>query len=425
MHHDPSTAPRARGTHHALILGGGELGQELAIAAQRLGLHVSVAAHYEASPASRFAHDVHILDISCESELLALISTIRPDLIIPEIEAISLEALLHAEEHFGVQVVPSARAVAICMDRKKLRLLASSTLSFPTSVTHFVRDEDSILNLLAASSKDHFLKPLHSSSGRGQSHLPARATPTQVHLAVRGARGDARRPARTTPDALERPQLEEMLLEERIDFMEEVTLLTILTAEGEVFFCDPIAHTQHQGDYRLSWQPVQHHPALDARWETILEQMQEMASRLVRELGGAGLFGVEFFLTARGEVYFSEASPRPHDTGFVTQCTQDRDEFELHLLAALGLLTSAPRRLSPGASAALTSNLNSEKPAPHFATSDPLRQSGVSLRLFQKPTAHVGRRMGVALASAPDVEQAKARVLAVQSSFQIIDRSKD
>lgn len=420
MHYpsSPVSSP-PHSARHVLILGGGELGQELAVAAQRLGLRVSVAAHYEGSPASRFAHDTHLLDMTHEQSLLGLITELRPDLIVPEIEAISLEALQRAEDMLDVQIVPSARAVAICMDREKLRELAIKTLSLPTAITHIVSDEEAILEILEKSQKDHFLKPLHSSSGHGQSHLSARATPAQVHHAVCSARGNARRPSGQRDEDGTSPR-EAFLLEEKIDFTQEITLLTILTHGREVLFCEPIAHVQRDGDYRLSWQPMPSPSHLIERWPTLLARMQEMATRLVLELGGAGIFGVEFFLAHDREIYFSEASPRPHDTGFVTQCTQDRDEFELHLLAALGMLDCAPRLLSPGASAALTSNLDSEKPAHRFGDVSTLRQSGVSLRLFQKPAAHVGRRMGIVLASAPEIEQAKAHVLAVQSCFEVI-----
>lgn len=390
----PSDAPVAP-CQKLLILGGGELGRELVICARRLGVHVTVAARYAHSPGAQLADDYHVLNMTQHEALTDLIAHVQPDLIIPEIEAIDIDALIDAEAR-GVQVVPSARAVAVCMNRRELRTLAADQLGLLTSRYAFAYSADELFEFARTFGSVCHVKPLQSSSGKGQSTLPIKPTRMDAALAWKEAHAHAHHAH------------DHVMIEAHVHFEQEITLLTIATSKG-VFFCDPIGHTQHQGDYVCSWQPAQVS-------STQLDTMQCMARELVEELGGLGLFGVEFFISA-GQVYFSEASPRPHDTGFVTLATQDVDEFAAHLLAATRRLNRAPHRHTIGASGALLARAHHIHPT--YVLPRHMHLDEVEVHIFGKPEAHPGRRMGVILTRADSIEAAQSRIRTTQQAIEI------
>ena len=297
-----------------LLLGSGELGKEFTISAQRYGLTVIAADKYKDAPAMQVADHAEVIDMLSGDELQRVVKKYDVDIIVPEIEAIRTEKLFEFEKE-GIQVVPSAKAVNYTMDRKAIRDLAATELGLKTAAFAYAKSEDELRIAAEKIGLPAVVKPLMSSSGKGQSVLKSIEDVAKVwQYAIEGSRGDK----------------QEVIIEEFIDFESEITLLTVSQKEGETMFCPPIGHRQERGDYQESWQEADVNPAL-------LKQAQDMAAKVCKALGGAGLWGVEFFL-GKDEVYFSELSPRPHDTGMVTLSgSQNFNEFELHLRAVLGL----------------------------------------------------------------------------------------
>lgn len=357
-----------------LLLGSGELGKEFVIAAKRAGVYVVACDRYNDAPAMQVADEREVFSMLDGDALDAVVRKHRPDIIVPEIEAIRTERLFAFEEQ-GIQVVPSARAVNYTMNRKAIRDLASKELGLRTAKYFYAK---TFAEMQEASREIGFpcvVKPLMSSSGHGQSTV---TRPEDLEKAfndaMEGSRGDVK----------------EVIIEEFIHFESEFTLLTVTQKDGPTLFCPPIGHVQKGGDYRESWQPY-------AISEEGLKQAQMMAEKVTAALTGAGIWGVEFFLTKKGEVIFSELSPRPHDTGMVTLGhTTNLSEFELHLRAVLGLPIAGIHLEHAGASAVVLSPVESDKPL-EYNLVDALKEDRTRIRIFGKPEAHVGRRMGVVL----------------------------
>nr|WP_034336921.1 formate-dependent phosphoribosylglycinamide formyltransferase [Herbaspirillum sp. B39] len=371
-----------------MLLGSGELGKEVIIALQRLGVEVIAVDRYENAPGQQVAHRAHVINMTDGAALAALIEQEQPDLIVPEIEAIATETLVKLEEAGRARVIPTARAAWLTMNREGIRRLAGETLGLATSPYRFA---DSLDELKAAIDQIGFpcvIKPVMSSSGKGQSKIDG---PHEIeaawNYAAAGGRVDAGR----------------VIVEGFIDFDYEITLLTVrsLNENGDTItsFCDPIGHVQVKGDYVESWQP---HPMPSAA----LEKARDIARKVTENLGGLGLFGVELFV--KGDmVWFSEVSPRPHDTGMVTMVSQVQSEFELHAKAILGLPVNTALR-SPGASAVIYGQHDARGIA-FDGVAEALRIPGADIRLFGKPESFARRRMGVALASGDSVETARIR----------------
>lgn len=357
-----------------LLLGSGELGKEFVIAAKRAGVYVVACDRYNDAPAMQVADEREVFSMLDGDALDAVVKKHQPDIIVPEIEAIRTERLFAFEEQ-GIQVVPSARAVNYTMNRKAIRDLASKELGLRTAKYFYAK---TFAEMQEASREIGFpcvVKPLMSSSGHGQSTV---TRPEDLEKAfndaMEGSRGDVK----------------EVIIEEFIHFDSEFTLLTVTQKDGPTLFCPPIGHVQKGGDYRESWQPY----AISAEG---LKQAQMMAEKVTAALTGAGIWGVEFFLTKEGEVIFSELSPRPHDTGMVTLGhTTNLSEFELHLRAVLGLPIAGIHLEHAGASAVVLSPVESDKPL-EYNLVDALKEDHTRIRIFGKPEAHVGRRMGVVL----------------------------
>lgn len=357
-----------------LLLGSGELGKELVIAAKRAGLYVIACDHYDNAPAMQVADEREVINMLNGDELAKVVTKHKPDIIIPEIEAIRTEKLFEFEKA-GIQVVPSARAVNYTMNRRAIRDLASKELGLRTARYHYAKTFDEFKRAADDIGFPCVVKPLMSSSGHGQSYVHNDDELRQAFTdAMEGARGDVK----------------EVIIEEFIDFDSEFTLLTVTQENGPTLFCPPIGHIQKGGDYRESWQPY-------AISEHALQQAQHMAAEVTAALTGYGIWGVEFFLSKQGEVIFSELSPRPHDTGMVTLGhTTNLSEFELHLRAVMGWPIPAIHLEHCGASAVILSPVESDKPL-DYNMNDALSEDRTRLRIFNKPTAHVGRRMGVTL----------------------------
>ncbi|MCD7100347.1 formate-dependent phosphoribosylglycinamide formyltransferase [Stenotrophomonas sp. MMGLT7] len=364
-----------------LLLGSGELGKEVAIELQRFGVEVIAADRYADAPAMQVAHRSHVLDMLDPVALRALIERERPHLVVPEIEAIHTETLVELERE-GLAVIPTARAARLTMDREGIRRLAAETLELPTSPYRFVDTEAEYHAAVAAIGLPCVVKPVMSSSGKGQSTLREAAdiAPAWAYAQTGGRAGAGR-----------------CIVEGFIDFDYEITLLTVRHAGG-TSFCDPIGHWQKDGDYRESWQP-QPMSAL------ALERAQAIARAITDDLGGRGLFGVELFVKG-DEVWFSEVSPRPHDTGLVTLVSQELSEFALHARAILGLPIPTIRHLGPSASCALLARGDG---VPFFSGVEAALQApDTALRLFGKPEVHGQRRVGVTLARGESVDAARA-----------------
>ena len=372
-----------------MLLGSGELGKEVLIALQRLGVETIAVDRYENAPGQQVAHHARTITMSDPAQLKALIEQERPHLVVPEIEAIATPMLEELEAAGVVRVIPTARAARLTMDREGIRRLAAETLGLPTSPYVFC---DSLAELQAAIDErigyPCIVKPVMSSSGKGQSKIsgPADVKNAWDHAMAGGRVSHGR-----------------VIAEGFIDFDYEITQLTVraLGADGQVqtHFCEPIGHVQVSGDYVESWQPHPMHPEA-------LDQSRRIAQAVTDNLGGQGLFGVELFVKGSA-VWFSEVSPRPHDTGMVTLCTQWQNEFELHARAILGLPVNTALK-SPGASAVIYGGLN----ATGIAFDDvekALQVPQTDLRLFGKPESFDKRRMGVALAFDADVELARER----------------
>ncbi|WP_338416755.1 formate-dependent phosphoribosylglycinamide formyltransferase [uncultured Sphaerotilus sp.] len=386
---------QALGTPHSpnatrvMLLGSGELGKEVLIALQRLGVETIAVDRYENAPGQQVAHHARTIAMSDPAALRALIEAERPDFVVPEIEAIATQTLEALEAEGVVRVIPTARAARLTMDREGIRRLAAETLGLPTSPYQFC---DSLAELQAAIDAGIgypcVVKPVMSSSGKGQSKIdgPADVAKAWDHAMAGGRVSHGR-----------------VIVEGFIDFDYEITLLTVraLGADGQVetHFCDPIGHVQVSGDYVESWQPHPMHPAA-------LEESRRIAKAVTDNLGGQGLFGVELFVKG-AQVWFSEVSPRPHDTGMVTMITQWQNEFELHARAILGLPVSTALK-SPGASAVIYGGIDAAGIV-FDGVDEALRVPNSEIRLFGKPESFVKRRMGVALVHDADVETARVQ----------------
>jgi phosphoribosylglycinamide formyltransferase 2 len=384
---------RTPSSRKLLLLGSGELGKEVAIEAQRYGIEVIAADRYAGAPAMQVAHRSHVLDMLDPILLRQLIEAEKPDWIVPEIEAIHTPTLLDLECE-GFTVIPTARAARLTMDREGIRRLASEELQLATSRYFFVDTFDEYVKAAQELGFPCVVKPVMSSSGKGQSVIrSAEDLPQTWAYAQTGGRTGAGR----------------VIVEAFIPFEYEITLLTVRSVSG-TSFCAPIGHLQIDGDYRESWQP-------QAMSALALERSQAMALAITNALGGRGLFGVELFI--RGDdVWFSEVSPRPHDTGLVTMMSQDLSEFALHVRAILGL--PIPQILQRGPTASLALLADGQSQAPKLAGAPAaLAEPGIELRWFGKPSVNGKRRLGVVLADGGDVDQARARARAAAAKLTI------
>lgn len=376
-----------------MLLGSGELGKEVAIEAQRLGIEVIAVDRYAGAPAMQVAHRSHVIDMLDAPAVRRLVEDEKPDYIVPEIEAIATPELrkLEAEGH---TVIPTARAARLTMDREGIRRLAAEELELRVSPYRFADDEEGYYRALGELGLPCVVKPVMSSSGKGQSIVRAdNEAEAAWRYAQEGGRSGKGR----------------VIVEGFVDFDYEITLLTVRHVGG-TSFCEPIGHRQESGDYRESWQP---HPMS----EKALARARDMARRLIDNLGGHGVFGVEFFVKG-ADVWFSEVSPRPHDTGLVTLVSQDLSEFALHVRAVLGLPVPAIRQFGPAASCALL--VEGESRSVSFSGIDAaLARPDTALRLFGKPEVRGRRRMGVGLARADSISRARTHAREVVEAIRV------
>jgi phosphoribosylglycinamide formyltransferase 2 len=386
--------PLVEGATRLLLLGSGELGKEVAIEAQRLGVEVIAADRYPNAPAMQVAHRSHVIDMLDRRALRTLVETERPSLVVPEIEAIATQELLELEAE-GWRVIPTARAARLTMDREGIRRLAAEELGLPTSPFRFADDRAEYEAAVRAVGLPCVVKPVMSSSGKGQSTVRTEGDIESAwQYSQRGGRTGAGR----------------VIVEGFVAFDYEITLLTVRHAGG-TNFCAPIGHLQVDGDYRESWQPQPMSDAAQLHAERI-------AAAVTDGLGGHGIFGVELFV--RGdEVLFSEVSPRPHDTGLVTLISQDLSEFALHLRAILGLPVPVIRQGGPSASCALLGVGDSAR-IRYEGLDAALAAPDTDLRLFGKPEVHGTRRLGVALARGASLEEARAKARRVAAAVRIV-----
>lgn len=380
--------PLSDSATRVMLLGSGELGREVIIALQRLGIETIAVDRYPDAPGHQVAHRAHVIDMTDGEALRTLIELEKPDLIVPEIEAIATDMLALIEGEGLARVIPTARATRLTMNREGIRRLAAETLGLPTSPYCFADSLDEMRAAVAQIGYPCIIKPVMSSSGKGQSKVDS---PDEVDAAWEYAASGGR------------VNQGRVIVEGLVRFDYEITLLTVraLSASGsiETHYCDPIGHVQVHGDYVESWQP-QRMSAL------ALQRAQDIAGKVTGDLGGLGLFGVELFVKG-DEVWFSEVSPRPHDTGMVTMCSQVQNEFELHARAILGLPVDVTLR-SPGASAVIYGQMD-EKGIAFAGVAEALRVPGSDIRLFGKPESFLRRRMGVALATGCDTDEARRR----------------
>ena len=377
-----------------MLLGAGELGKEIAIEAQRLGVEVIAVDRYANAPAMQVAHKNHVISMTDRSSLRKVIRMEKPNIIVPEIEAIATDVLVESEAQ-GIKVIPTARATQLTMDREGIRKLAAEELGLKTSFYRFASSFEEFKNAIEDVGIPCVIKPSMSSSGHGQSVLhDIGQISTAWDFALSGARGDEKR----------------VIIEQFLEFDYEITLLT-LRHSGEITFCAPIGHLQLDGDFRESWQP-QPMP------ENVLMEAQRIAKKITDGLGGSGIFGVELFVKG-SDVYFSEVSPRPHDTGMVTLISQDLSEFALHVRAILGLPIPSVQQLGPAASCALIVKGSSSN-VTFSGVDSALSQPGTTIRLFGKPSVEGHRRMGVALALGDDIENARLKARRSAESISAI-----
>ncbi|MDH6062191.1 formate-dependent phosphoribosylglycinamide formyltransferase [Chrysosporum bergii ANA360D] len=378
-----------------MLLGSGELGKEFVIAAQRLGNYVIAVDRYANAPAMQVADVSEVISMLSAEQLEAIVNRHKPDFIIPEIEAIRTEKLLEFEQR-GITVIPTAAATNYTMNRDRIRELAHQELGIRTAKYAYAY---TLQELTAASEHVGFpnvVKPVMSSSGKGQSVVQHQGEVESAwNYAIANSRGDTQR----------------VIVEEFINFEIEITLLTVKQWNAPTIFCSPIGHRQERGDYQESWQPA------DIGEEKI-SQAQAIAKQITDALGGAGIFGVEFFIT-KDEVIFSELSPRPHDTGMVTLISQNLNEFELHLRAILGLPIANIKQLGCAASAVILAAKTSDIVA-FTGVAEALSVPDVDIKLFGKPTAHPYRRMGVALAKGDSIVEARERAKRAASQVQMV-----
>jgi len=384
-----------------MLLGAGELGKEVIIALQRLGVETIAVDRYSNAPGQQVAHRAHSIDMSDTATLQALIEQEQPDLVVPEIEAIATEALAEIEAGGLTTVIPTARATQLTMNREGIRRLAAEELSLPTSAYTFANDLDELQTAANHIGYPCIIKPVMSSSGKGQSTAHSAAdVQTGWDRAMQGGRINKQR----------------VIVEGMIDFDYEITLLTVraIGRSGaiETFFCEPVGHRQQQGDYVESWQP-------QTMSKTVINKSQAIAETITSNLGGLGLFGVELFIKDN-DVYFSEVSPRPHDTGMVTMTTQYQNEFELHARAILGLPVDTCLR-NAGASAVIYGQHDAKGIA--FKNIDKAMDvPQTDIRLFGKPEAFMKRRMGVALAYGDDTDDCRERAKQAAGLVQPVRR---
>ena len=368
LSHMQFSAPLKSNSKRIMLLGSGELGKEVIIEAQRLGLETIAVDRYENAPAHHVAHRSYVVNMQDKDAILEIIRREKPDYILPEIEAISIDALFEAEKE-GFNVIPNADAVNKTMNRKNIRRFAAEELGLKTGPYEFVRSLRGMKESIERLGFPCVIKPVMSSSGHGQSVVRSKEDIENSWEIAKEARGDA----------------SELIVEAFVDFDYEITMLTARNGK-ETVYCEPIGHEQRDGDYVFSWQPMQ-------MSRLAKERAQKMAKTITDGLGGQGLFGVELFVKG-DEVYFSEVSPRPHDTGMVTLITQSQSEFALHLRAVLGLPLGFVF-YGDGASAAFKSETHSY--APVVDVDDSLFTDNSFVRVFSKPEAHVGRRLAVVL----------------------------
>jgi phosphoribosylglycinamide formyltransferase 2 len=381
------------GATRVLLCGCGELGKEVVIELQRLGIEVIAVDRYDNAPAMQVAHRSHTINMLDGTALRAVIEQEKPDLIVPEIEALATDTLLQLEQE-GFTVVPTARAARLTMDREGIRRLAAEELELPTSAYRFADTQDEYRDAIAAIGMPCVIKPVMSSSGKGQS-LVRSATDIDAawHYAQQGGRAGKGR----------------VIIEGFVDFDYEITLLTVNAVDG-IHFCAPIGHRQEDGDYRESWQPQAMSPLA-------LDRAQQLARRLVENLAGWGIYGVELFIKG-DNVFFSEVSPRPHDTGLVTLISQDLSEFALHVRAILGLPIGHISQQGPSASAVILGHGRSDS-LRFDGIADALGIPGTQLRLFAKPVIDGQRRLGVALARADSIDNAVTAALSAATKVKI------
>ncbi|PKH56669.1 phosphoribosylglycinamide formyltransferase 2 [Shewanella sp. Choline-02u-19] len=382
------------GAKRAMLLGSGELGKEVAIELQRFGIEVIAVDRYANAPAMQIAHRSHVINMLDAAALEQVISLEKPDLVIPELEAIATQALVELEAK-GVNIIPTAKATQLTMDREGIRRLAAETLAIPTSPYFFCDTQTQFKQAITAIGLPCVVKPVMSSSGKGQSVI---RTESQIdaawHYAQEGGRAGGG----------------QVIVEGFIAFDYEVTLLTISAING-IHFCDAIGHRQEEGDYRESWQP-------QIMSDVVRAKAHDIGEKVVQALGGYGLFGVELFIKG-DEVYFSEVSPRPHDTGMVTMISQDLSEFALHVRAILGLPISNIVQHGPSASAVILAKGHSNN-IQFSGIAEALVEPDTQVRLFGKPEIDGSRRLGVALARDTTIERAVDKALASANKVKVI-----
>ncbi|GLS82392.1 formate-dependent phosphoribosylglycinamide formyltransferase [Paraferrimonas haliotis] len=386
--------PLSSSAQKAMLLGSGELGKEVAIELQRYGIEVIAVDRYPNAPAMQVAHRSHCIDMLNGDALEAIIKQEQPDYVIPEIEAIATDKLVEMEAS-GLKVVPTAKATQLTMNREGIRRLAGETLKLPTSPYAFVDTLEDLKKAIETIGFPCVIKPVMSSSGKGQSVLK---TPDDIDSAWQYAQEGGRAGGGR------------VIIEGFVDFDYEITLLTVSAVDG-IHFCAPIGHRQQDGDYRESWQP-------QAMSEAARAASEQVAKTVVEALGGYGLFGVELFIKG-DEVFFSEVSPRPHDTGMVTLISQDLSEFALHVRAILGLPIGAIHQHSPAASAVILAQGHSQDIV-FDNLANALTKPNTQLRLFGKPEINGQRRLGVGLARADSTEQAIENALFCANNVKVI-----
>lgn len=387
-----------------MLLGSGELGKEFVIACKRKGQYVVACDSYSGAPAMQVADECEVFSMLDGEALMSAVNKHKPDIIVPEIEAIRTEKLYDCEA-MGIKVVPSARAVNFTMNRKAIRELAHTELGLKTANYKYAKTFEEFCAAAEEIGYPFIVKPLMSSSGHGQSKVDA---PSELEsawkCAAEGARGD----------------IKEVIVEQFIKFDSEITLLTVTQENGRTLFCQPIGHVQKGGDYRESFQPAPVTPDM-------LAEAQKMAAKVTEALSGAGIWGVEFFLSNTDGVYFSELSPRPHDTGMVTLAgTQNLSEFELHCRAVLGLPIPEITQEKIGASAVILSGIETESPD-YVGTEEVCAATNTYLRIFGKPVAHVGRRMGVVVSYdklGQSLDELRDKCKSLAAKVEVVDAKK-
>lgn len=385
-----------------MLLGSGELGKELVIALQRLGQYIIAVDSYEGAPAMQVADAFEVINMLDGDALDKIVEKHRPDIVVPEIEAIRTERF-YAYEQKGIQVVPSARAANFTMNRKAIRDLAAKELGMKAAAYRYATNLEELKQAVTELGTPVVVKPLMSSSGKGQSVIKTPAdTEKSWNYAVEGSRGD----------------IVEVIVEEFIDFDYEITLLTVTQQNGPTLFCAPIGHRQERGDYQESWQPI-------PMKKEHVEEAQRIAGAVTQALTGAGIWGVEFFISEKNGVYFSELSPRPHDTGMVTLAgTQNFNEFELHARAVLGLTIPEITLERAGASAVILAHEEGKTPA-FTGVNDVAQAKQADIRLFGKPTTRPYRRMAVVVTwdkPGADVNEVKQRAIELAAKVKVVNK---